>query len=271
MLSLTGINYALLTGPAEEQLKIVTSDSVDLTVTSPPYDDLRSYNNCPSFSFMTCKKVISELYRVTKIGGVVVWIVADRTHKGSETGTSMRQALEFMRQGFNLHDTMIWHRASVPLTRQRYEQYWEYMFVFTKGKIKTFNGLRAEKKYPEKSRHKVYGRYPDDSRDLGRSGGKDNTKLLGNVWSIPAVHASRDKIAYKHPAIFPERLATPHIHSWSNPGDVVLDPFCGSGTVGKMALLSGRKFIGVDFNKEYINITKQRLRQRTGKFSEAVV
>ena len=86
---------------------------IDLTVTSPPYDNLRAYSGY-SFDF---EAVAKELYRVTKQGGVVIWVVGDATIKGSETGTSFRQALFFKEIGFNLHDTMIYAKNSyVPLS-----------------------------------------------------------------------------------------------------------------------------------------------------------
>jgi site-specific DNA-methyltransferase (adenine-specific) len=173
----------------------------------------------------------------------------------------MKQALYFKEKvGFLAYDTMIWQRSSVPLTKRRYEQHWEYMFVMTKGVPKTFNGIRVPKLYPEKRpRRKAFGKNGDNSVDYGFVGLTIPDKLEGNVWKINCQRASTDSYAYKHPAIFPEELAQRHIHSWSNPGDVVLDPMCGSGTVGKMALTMGRKFIGIDISAEYIEIAKNRL------------
>lgn len=108
----------------------LADESIDLTVTSPPYDNLRKYNGY-TFDFET---IARQLYRVTKPGGVVVWVVGDATIKGSETGTSFRQALGFMETGFKLHDTMIYRKENyTPLTHKRYEQTFEYMFVFSKG------------------------------------------------------------------------------------------------------------------------------------------
>ena len=112
---------------------------VDLTVTSPPYDNLRLYSGEMLWNEDVWKSIIKELYRVTKQGGVVVWIVGDATVKGSESGTSFRQALFFKEIGFNLHDTMIYRKVNpIPLTHNRYEQAFEYMFVFSKGKPNTF-------------------------------------------------------------------------------------------------------------------------------------
>lgn len=229
---------------------------IDLTVTSPPYDNLRKYNGY-CFDF---ENVAKELYRITKDGGVVVWVVGDATIKGSETGTSFRQALYFMDCGFNLHDTMIYKKKNpIPQNHNRYEQCFEYMFVLSKGKPSTFNPIKEPTKNFGKSfqwgnRKTVM----DDSqcrRDRGddvRDVSKDKSKQ--NIWEYSVGGGKTG-----HPAVFPEQLATDHILSWSNPSDVVFDPFMGSGTTAKMAMLNGRKFVGCEISEEYCNIIKERL------------
>jgi DNA modification methylase len=231
---------------------------IDLTVTSPPYDNLRTYNGF-SFNF---EEVAQELYRITKDGGVVVWIVADQTINGSETGTSFRQALYFMECGFNLHDTMIWHKLNpVPQfpTTKRYTNAFEYMFVFTKGSIKTFSPIMENCKtagvIKDRSNTSEFARQSAD-RPRNEKTVVKNKKRLQNVWNIGV--GSKNK---EHPAIFPEQLAQDHIISWSNIGDVVLDPMCGSGTTCKMAKLTGRNFIGIDISEEYCEIARKRLEQ----------
>ena len=227
---------------------------VDLTVTSPPYDNLRTYNGY-SFDF---EAVAKELYRVTKQGGVVVWVVGDATIKGSETGTSFRQALYFKEIGFNLHDTMIYQKSTPPLSHNRYEQNFEYMFILSKGKLRVFNGIREPRRYKDNRKNKAFGKNKDDSIDYGYSSNTD-TRLKRNIWKIFAGGGSSDKIASKHPAIFPEQLANDHIISWSNEGDTVLDCFMGSGTTGKMALLNNRKFIGIEKDETYFKIAQDRI------------
>ncbi len=229
---------------------------VDLTVTSPPYDNLRTYNGY-SFDF---EAVAKELYRVTKQGGVVVWVVGDATIKGSETGTSFRQALYFKEIGFNLHDTMIYQKSTPPLTHNRYEQNFEYMFVFSKGKPNVFNGIRELKEYKDNRKKKYYGRNKDNSRNVGCSG-EDSTRLKRNVWKFFAAGGANDKLASEHPAIFPEQLANDHIISWSNEGDLVYDPFMGSGTTAKMAILNNRNWIGSEISKEYCEIAEKRINE----------
>jgi DNA modification methylase len=244
-----------------EGLRLLDANCVDLTVTSPPYDDLRNYNGY-SWNF---EEIARELYRVTADGGVVVWIVGDRTVNGSETGTSFKQALFFKEIGFNLHDTMIYEKDSISFPEtNRYSQIFEYMFVFSKGKPKTTNIIkdRENKWYDGKKQIKGKERQSDGSL-LGRRKGNllQEYGSRFNIWRISAGYgkSTADKIAYEHPAIFPEKLANDHIVTWSNKGDSVLDPFMGSGTTAKMATLNGRNYIGFEISKEYCDIAQKRI------------
>lgn len=237
-------------------------DYVDLTVTSPPYDGLRSYHGY-SFDF---EPIAQELFRVTKPGGVLVWVVGDSTRNGSESLTSFKQAIYFVEQcGFKLHDTMIYNRSCQPLTHKRYEQWFEYMFVFSKGQPRTFNPIKVPVSEIYKRRRKtphvvVKHRNSDGVRPNVSERPSYATRIKENVWTISSGYAStRDEIAYQHPAIFPEQLANDHIVSWSNEGDLVYDCFMGSGTVAKMAFLNRRKFLGSEISKEYCRIAAQRL------------
>lgn len=243
---------------AEGMRKFIPDESIDLVVTSPPYDNLRSYNGY-SFNF---EEIAQELWRVIKPGGVVVWVVGDATVKGSETGTSFRQALYFKDLGFNLHDTMIWNKgcfSAVGALKTRYAPVFEYMFVFIKGKAKTFNPIKDK---PNKwAGTKIHGTVRNKDGSNKRIVGH-NEKTLNdfgqrfNVWEISPQRQRGEK---RHPAPFPEQLANDHILSWSNPGDIVLDPFMGSGTTAKMALLTDRKYIGFEMSEEYCHIIDQRL------------
>ncbi len=247
----------IIQGDCVKEMRNLQSDIIDLTVTSPPYDELRTYNGY-SFDFENTAK---EVYRLTKEGGVVVWVVADATVNGSETGTSFRQALYFMGCGFRLHDTMIWNKgafSAVGSLASRYAPVFEYMFVFSKGKPKTFNPIKDR---PNKwAGTKLHGtvRNADGSTKLV-SGIGNVIPEYGqrfNVWEMPPEKNSK---AFGHPATFPESLAQDHILSWSNPGDVVLDPFLGSGTTGKMAIFNGREFIGIDVSPEYCELARKRI------------
>lgn len=234
---------------------------VDLVVTSPPYDNLRTYGG-HSWDF---EGVAQQLWRVIKPGGVVVWVVADATIDGSETGTSFRQALRFMELGFRLHDTMIWSKpnAMPQVDTSRFAQSFEYMFVLSNGKPSSASPVQV----PTKQAGKVIHRYSRNEQNANKQFRTDKTKperISLNVLEYELGYAS-----FGHPAIFPEALARDHILSWSNEGDIVLDPFSGSGTTAKMARLMGRRFIGVEVNPEYCEIARKRLAQKLLDFDAA--
>ena len=231
---------------------------IDLTITSPPYDNLRTYNGY-SFDF---ESIAKELYRVTKDGGVVVWIVGDATIKGSETGTSFKQALYFKECGFRLHDTMIWNKGTftaVGALKTRYAQVYEYMFILTKNKLKTFNPLkdRKNKSFGDTIRGTIS--QADGSTKHITTKGKKTIPEFGQRFNIWNVNAQRSGGRNIHPAMFPEKLANDHIISWSKENDLVYDPFMGSGTTAKMAKLNNRNYIGSEISKEYCEIIKKRI------------
>ena len=244
-----------------EQFLIDLPEPYHLCVTSPPYGRLRKYKGY-EWGWEKFVRLASLLYQKAEDGAVVVWVVGDETKNGSESGDSFRQALHFKDVGFNLHDTMIYKKESPPLTHNRYEQKFEYMFVLAKGKPRHFNGLRAPAIYARSSRKSCTMR--QDSDDLGNRSARgvvQSTKLKGNVWEygVGFNKSATDKLAHRHPAIFPEQLASDHIISWSNQGDLVIDPFLGSGTTAKMASHHGRRFMGCDVSDEYLGIAKARI------------
>lgn len=246
-------------GDCLEVMKQFPDNFIDLTVTSPPYDNLRKYHGY-TFDF---EPIAKELFRVTKPGGVVVWVVGDATIDGSETGTSFKQALYFKEIGFKLHDTMIYQKKNpMPYQHNRYQPCFEYMFVFSKSEPNTFNPISEGTKNAG-----VLSRLNQRQRENNLTNGngkgrpiKDDKPKL-NVWSYGVgfgVSAAED-YAFNHPAIFPEQLASDHISSWSNPGDLILDPMCGSGTTCKMAKYHDRHFIGIDVSREYCEIARKRI------------
>jgi len=254
----------ILTGDNVEIMRGMPDGCVDLTVTSPPYDGLRTYNGY-SFDF---EAVAKEVYRITKDGGVVVWVVGDATVKGSESGTSFRQAMHFKEVGFNLHDTMIWKKTNpMPVNDRRYQQSFEYMFVLSKGTPKTVNLIKVPKSDKTIYRQQFKMTTTQKGKDgenvtptiYQGSDRSDYTKMK-NIWEYAVgFNAQNDKTASKHPAIFPEQLANDHIVSWSNPGDLIFDPFGGSGTTAKMALLNGREYLHIDISNEYNDIARERV------------
>ena len=255
----------IINDDAEKALKNLPPNSVDVTVTSPPYDDIRDYKGY-NLSDSALYNIIRELFRVTKSGGVVVWVVGDSTINGSETGTSFRQALKFMEVGFKLHDTMIYEKntSSFPAKRtgNRYTQIFEYMFVFCKDKIKKAN-LICDK--PNKwAGHTNWGKNTNRLKN-GELQETSDIKPVpdysprNNIWkyTVGKGFNSSDKESHEHPAIFPEQLAEDHIITWSGENDIVLDPFSGSGTTCKMAKKNKRNYIGIDISDEYCKLAEK--------------
>jgi site-specific DNA-methyltransferase (adenine-specific) len=232
---------------------------VDLTITSPPYDNLRNYNGY-SFEF---EKIAKELYRITKNGGIVVWVVGDSHDKnGSETLTSFKQAIFFKEIGFNIHDTMIYQKNSYPFPPiNRYYQQFEYMFVLSKQKPKTFN-IQTQKTLWKKNTNEISTTRQLDgtTKAMKYKKGKEERKM-DNVWALNTgyMRTTKDKIAYNHPAIFPEELCERHIISWSNEGDLVYDCFMGSGTTAKMSIINSRNWVGSEISSEYCDIINKRI------------
>ena len=253
----------LMQGDCLERMKEIPDGSVDLTVTSPPYDNLRSYNgNNALWGQHVWEAVIKDLYRVTADGGVVVWIVADATIKGSETGTSFKQALWAMECGFNLHDTMIWEKSvfsAVGALKTRYAPVFEYMFIFSKNRPSHFTPIKDK---PNKHFGvKQHGTVRQKDGTCKPISGARSGKIVAefgqryNVWRV-----NEEKVFNKvHPAVFPEQLAHDHIISWSMDGCTVLDPFMGSGTTGIACVNTGRKFIGIELDENYFEIGKKRI------------
>jgi site-specific DNA-methyltransferase (adenine-specific) len=225
---------------------------------------LRDYNGY-SFEF---EKMADELLRVTKKGGVVVWVIGDKIKNGNKSLTSFKHALYFQKIGFNVHDVMIYAKKNTPFMRSNaYTNGYEYMFVFSKGKPKTFNPLK-EPTVRSGMEMLVHNKGADGkNKKVLKELKREKTK--NNIWhyAVGLGGSTRDKEAFKHPAIYPEKLAQDHILSWSNKGDLVLDPMCGSGTTCKMAILSGRKYIGIDISEEYIKIAKNRIDNTLGMFN----
>lgn len=236
-------------------MKKMPDNFVDLVLTSPPYDDLRNYNGYK----LVFENVAKELFRIIKKGGVVIWVVGDKTDNGSESGTSFKQALFFQKTGFNIHDTMIYYKNNpMPTAGHRYHQHFEYMFAFSKAAPKTFNPIVENTKYNGLANMKNRGKAGSlNYKKIMRT----QQKKVGNVffYSVGGGISTKDKIAYEHPAIFPEQLARDQIKTWSNEGDLVYDPFIGSGTTAKVASLLERNWVGSEISTDYTNIANQRL------------
>lgn len=258
----------LIHGDCIHAMQQLDEGFIDLTVTSPPYDNLRTYEGSLEWNEDIWKQVLEQLYRVTKQGGVVVWVVGDATIKGSETGTSFKQALYAKEIGFNLHDTMIYQKSGFPFpTHTRYYPAFEYMFVWSKGSPKTYNPIRDRKNtYAGGKVARKHGNRKADGKvhpnaamhlDPNRVIKKHGVRM--NIWKITSSSSVGDKEALKHPATFPIQLATDHIKSWSNEGDTVFDPFMGSGTTGVACKNLGRNFIGIEKVEKYFQLASDRI------------
>jgi len=260
----------IIQGDCLEVMKSIPDNSIDLTVTSPPYDNLRTYQGF-IFDF---KGIAMELYRVTKDGGIVVWVVGDETKSFCETLSSFKQAIYFVENcHFNLLDTMIYKKKSYAPAYphiMRYASVFEYMFIFSKGKPKTFNELRENKLKNSIGGNVVSSFRQKDGSFIKKSTNRNKKdKSRTNVWEyLTGSHAGEDKEKFKHPASFPNKLAEDHIKTWSNEHDIILDPMCGSGTTLKMAKMLNRRFIGFDISQDYVNIANKRVANVPEKLEE---
>lgn len=251
----------ILEGNCVEVMRKFDDNFIDLTLTSPPYDNLRTYKGFV-FPF---EEIAQQLYRITKEGGIVVWVVNDATIKGSETGTSFKQALYFNEIGFNLHDTMIFQKTNpIPqIYRKRYNGIFEYMFVFSKGKVKTHNPIKIDCLHAGlKLNGTTYKNYSKGEQKRGKMAKPvKKQKIKGNIWEYVVGKKKEDQAAKGHPAPFPMALARDHINSWTNEGDLVLDPMNGSGTTCLSALQLGRDYIGIDMSEEYCGLARTRIEE----------
>jgi DNA modification methylase len=240
----------IIQGDCLEEMRKLPDGCIDLTVTSPPYDNLRKYNGYV-FDF---EGIAKELFRITKSGGVVVWVVGDATIDGSETGTSFRQALYFKDIGFNI-ETMVWEKTGSGClgSNNFYGQNFEYMFIFCKGQPKTTHLICDRENQVKSGKVKVNGSLKSDKTQTTRIIERTPFGKRNNIWRIDTQKNS------SHPAPFPEQLAADHILSWSNPGDLILDPMCGSGTTCKMAKYHRRHFLGIEISKAYCEIARKRI------------
>lgn len=239
-----------------EFMNTMPVECIDLVVTSPPYDNLRDYNGY-KFNFSA---IANGLFKVVKKGGVVVWVVSDKIN-GGRSLTSFKQGIYFQEIGFNMHDIMIYRKKNTPFMRSNaYTNCYEFMFILSKGKPSIFNPIK-EKTVRNGFELLVHNKKSDGvNKKILKELKKEKTKT--NIWdyAVGLGGTTSDKIAFNHPAIFPEKLALDHILSWSNKGDLVFDPMCGSGTTCKMAFITGRNYLGIDISEDYIEIAKLRLK-----------
>lgn len=266
MIDINEIKNTVINADSRKYLRRLPSESIDMVITSPPYDDLRSYEDKVVWSYEVFKKVARELYRVVKKGGVVVWVIGDKTEKGNKSLTSFKQGLYFQKIGFKMYDVIIYEKTGTgPPHPNRYFNAFDYMFVLSKGKPKTINLLKDKKNawagyttYGDVTRREKDGSLTNKGRKTVNEYG-----VRTNVWKYKngKKFSTKDEIAYKHPAIFPEQLVEDHILSWSRPGDLILDPFGGSGTTAKIAEKLKRDWILIDAVDDYCDIARKRIEE----------
>ncbi len=258
-MSIQNFRNKIVQGDCLDVMRNFENCSVDMVLTSPPYDNLRTYKGYV-FPF---EPIAKELFRIIKDGGVVIWVVSDATVDGSETGTSFKQALFFKETGFNIHDTMIFcKRNPIPqIYRRRYNNEFEYMFVFSKGQVATHNLIKVPCLHAglelNGTTYKNYSKHEQKREKMAKP--VKNEKIKGNIWEYVVGKNLEDQEAKEHPAPFPCELARDHIVSWSNEGDLVLDPMCGSGTTCKAAQQLKREYIGIEISQEYCDLATKRL------------
>ena len=238
-----------------------TLPKADLILTSPPYGTLRDYGG-HGFDW---RRVVSAIVPALKPGGVIVWVVADQTIDGSESGESFRQALYFMDYGLRLHDTMIYERTGMTNpTPNRYHNMYSFMFIFSEGAPRTFNAI-IDHPATSPGRTRSHAGFRTRSGLLPSRPGHYTQAAMtkrSNIWRIYAGsnHSAPDFLAaHQHPAIFPLALARDHISTWTNPGDLVIDPMCGSGTTLRAAKDLDRRAIGIDIHEPYCALAGQRM------------
>lgn len=260
----------LYLGNCLEHLRRLPSNSVNLELTSPPYDSLRTYGGNMTWNLEIFKAIAREMVRVLKPGGVIIWNVCDQCMKGSYSANSLRQVLYFTEElGLNLHDTMVWHKPN-PFGRKRGKRYqaaFEPMYVFSKGEPETFNPIMRKCKNGGKAYKAIYRSMRYDGRVEYKEGFVNEEVADYNVWSIQQAKnrekfITKDGRQIKHPAVFPKELVLRHIQTWTKEGDIVLDPFLGSGTTGIAAVELGRKFIGCELNEDYFDMASARIEAR---------
>ena len=235
----------IIHGNCLDVMRSMQNDSIDLVVTSPPYDDLRDYKGY-TFNF---RDIAKELLRVIKSGGVVVWVVGDKIN-GGRSLTSFEHALYFREIKFTIHDVMIYRKKNTPFMRSNaYTNCYEYMFVLSKGTPKTFNPLKE--KTARSGPEMLVSNKKADGINRKVMANLKTEKTRTNIWeyAVGLGGTTNDRFAFKHPAMFPEKLAEDHVLTWSNKGDLVFDPMCGAGTALKMAKNTEENTSGLTLQK----------------------
>ena len=249
---------SIVLGDCVEGMRSLPPDLVPCTVASPPYGALRHYHGNHQFDF---EAAAAELWRITRPGGVVCWVVREEVVDGSESGEASEQRLFFRDLGFRLHQTIVMERyGSRARSPGRYGESLEYAFILAKGKPATVRLLRDRRNKTAGKLVTATHRYPDGSYRVQRYE-VDEWGYRKAVWYFAqGMHVATDPVARLHQAPMPEAMAEDLILSYSREGDLIFDPFAGVATTAKMALLNHRNYFGYEINAIYHARGEERLR-----------
>ncbi len=255
----------ILNADCLEALAGFPASSIDLTLFSPPYDDVRDYKKNWKFDFAALG---AQLFRATKDGGTAIVVIGDGTKNFAKSLTSFRLAVNWVDSaGWKLFETVIYKRDGNPGAwwNQRFRVDHEYILIFFKGrKPKSFH--KEHLMIPSKHAGKTYSgtdRLTNGGFKIIEKKQVNPMKCRGTVWQYAASNTEGNRLKLRHPATFPDKLASDLILCFSEPGDVVLDPMCGSGTTCVVAKQNGRAYIGIEISGEYCEIAEARLRNET--------
>ena len=249
------------TGECVKRMKYIPNNSVDLIVTSPPYDELRDYKGNSSFDL---HQVGIEVFRVLKEGGIAAMVIQDQTKNFGKSLTSFRTIIDWCDEiGFKLFETVIYRKngSEGAWWTKRFRVDHEYMPIFLKGERPQFFN-----KEPLKIKSKHGGKVMKGSGSRKTNGETQETvtrainsmKCRGTIWNY-LMAGDKNPLKRKHPAVFPDKIPFDFIQCFCPENGIVLDPFTGSGSTLVMAQKLGRYFIGFDIEESYCDVANQRL------------
>lgn len=262
----------ILQGDSAEVLKTLPDNSIDLIVTSPPYADQRksTYGGISPNKYVEWFLPISEqLLRVLKPSGTFVLNIKEKVVDGERSTYVMELILAMRKQGWLWTEEFIWHKKNSYPGKwpNRFRDAWERLLQFNKSK--KFAMYQEEVMVPmgdwAKSRLKNLSD-TDKRRDNSKVGsgfGKNISNWIDREKAYPTnvLHLATECNNKKHSAAFPEELPEWFIKLFTKEGDMVLDPFAGSGTTLFVAERMGRSAIGIEIMEEYYKMIKNQLEE----------
>jgi site-specific DNA-methyltransferase (adenine-specific) len=260
----------VILGDCLEMLKKIPDNHVDLIVTSPPYSDQRNstYGGIKADKYVEWfLPITAELLRVLKPTGTFILNIKEKVSDGERHTYILELILEMRKQGWLWTEEFIWHKRNCYPGKwpNRFRDAWERLLQFNKDK--KFNMYQENVMVPvgdwAKTRLKNLSE-TDKTRDTSKVGsgfGKNISNWIGRDMAYPSnvLHLATESSNKKHSATFPKELPRWFIKLFTKPGDIVLDPFLGSGTTGVVAKEMARNSIGIEILKEYYDIAKENI------------